>query len=450
MKNILIITYYYKHKNAMASVRAIKLAKYLSRLGYDVTVLTSAQIDTWTKNYLNPVPDDIIREFYAPQVQRWTSIRKFLDYRRRSGEEKEIKAGKKASADIKLASANVVGNKKTRLKGKIISYLKWQFYFNLAKQEDICMFKGLKKEYKRNGSTEYDTVIATYPTYGAFLMGIWLKKRGYCKQLIADFRDPLYNPGFRNRKQEAKFDKKCLQNILNVADRVVCVSRGIADGIVKEFPSFKKPIDIITNGYDTDDVRENNIPVNFDKSKIHFVYTGTLYHGKRCVDMLAEVLRELIQEEKISGESFIFEYAGPDYSELLNQLEAYGLEHTAVDHGFVTREESIALQKHADALILLTWNEKSYRGVVPGKLFEYMSIGTVPILALITGDVVDSEVSQLIKQSHSGIACEEAEQEQKIALKAYVGDLFERKLIFKSKAEMYDYKVLSERYAQFI
>lgn len=50
MKKILILTYYYKHKNAMASVRAIKLAKYFSKQGYEVSVLTSSQIDTWTKN----------------------------------------------------------------------------------------------------------------------------------------------------------------------------------------------------------------------------------------------------------------------------------------------------------------------------------------------------------------------------------------------------------------
>ncbi len=444
MKKILILSYYYKHKNAMASVRAIKLAKYLSKQGCKVTVLTSNQRDTWTKNYLIPVSDPKITEIYAPEIKRWTQIKEYLDYRKKAGQARM--ASRQAADSCK--SETTIHRMKPSLKVRIKGYLSWQFYFNIAKQEDICMFKGMKETFLNKGLTKFDTVIATYPTYGAFLMGIWLKKQGYCKQLIADFRDPLYNPGFRNRKQEADYDRSCLKNILNAADRVVCVSQGIADGITHEFPHFAKPIHIITNGYDPDDVGGNNISVDFDKSKIHFVYTGTLYHGKRCVDMLAKVLKDLIQEEKITANEFVFEYAGPDYSELLNQLAAYGLEHTAVDHGFVSREESIALQKNADALILLTWNEKTYQGVVPGKLFEYMAIGTVPIIALVTGDVVNSEVAQIIVQSRAGIACEAAAPEQMVELKQYISMLFAKELVFDSEAAKYSYEVIAEQYAE--
>ena len=392
LKRILILTYYYKHKNAMASVRAIKLAKYFSRQGCNVTVLTSNQKDTWTKNYLTPCPDSQITEIYAPEVKRWTRIKGYLEHRKKVG---QARLTNQVSTNPKQISS--IQNTKLSMKAKLKSFLGWQFYFNIAKQEDICMFKGMKEAFQKEGQKQFDTVIATYPTYGAFLMGIWLKKHGYCKQLIADFRDPLYNPGFRNRKQEAEYDLKCLKNILDVTDRVVCVSKGIADGILQVEPSFDKPIDIITNGFDPDDVAETNIHVDFDKSKLHFVYTGTLYHGKRCVDMLASILKELITEGKISADSFAFEYAGPDFPELIAQLKVYGLEHSAVDHGFVSREESIAMQNAADALLLLTWNEKAYQGVVPGKLFEYMATERVPIIALVTGDVVNSEVSQIVR-----------------------------------------------------
>lgn len=441
MKRVLIISYYYKHKNAMASVRAIKLAKYFSRQGCIVTVLTSNQRDTWTKNYLEPSFDSNITEIYAPEVKRWTMIKGYLDHRRTAGQAKLAKQTVKTgvSAPKEMIS-------KPTLKSKVRSYLSWKFYFNLAKQEDICMFKGLREEYKRQNCPRYDTVIATYPTYGAFLMGSWLKKHGYCKQLIADFRDPLYNPGFRNRKQEADYDRKCLRNILNAADRVVCVSKGIANGITQEFTEFRKPIHIITNGYDPDDVGENNIPVNFDKSKLHFVYTGTLYHGKRCVDMLAGVLRELIDEGTVAADSFAFEYAGPDFSELIAQLQAYGLEHTAVDHGFVSREESMAMQKSADALLLLTWNEKNYQGVVPGKLFEYMASSNVPIIALVTGDVVNSEVAQIIKESNTGCACEAAAAEDVRKLKDYVLQLINQSLDYESNADQYNYETISREY----
>lgn len=443
MKKILIVSYYYKHKNAMASVRAIKLAKYLSKHGCEVSVLTSNQIDTWTKNYLTPDPDPEITEIYAPQVKRWSYIRSYLDRRKTLGQAK-MSAVANSGEQPKCAEG------RKSLKSKIMGWLRWKFYFTIAKQEDVCMFLGLKKAYLAGKLPKYDTVIATYPTYGAFLMGMWLKKRGYCKQLIADFRDPLYNPGFRSKKREAEYDMKCLKRIAKTADRMVCVSQGIAEGICQAVPGCNKPIDVITNGFDPDDVAQNDIEVHFPKEKLHFVYTGTLYHGKRCVDMLADVLQELISEGKITKDQFTFQYAGPDYSELLAQLRAYGLEETAVDHGFVSREQSIAMQKKADALLLLTWNEKAYQGVVPGKLFEYMAIGTAPIIALVTGDVVNSEVAQLVRQSKAGVACEAANPDNREELKAFVVQLFARETSCDSQVAKFSYETLSGEYLKLL
>lgn len=441
MKKILIISYYYKHKNTMASIRAIKLAKYLSRLDYEATVLTSNQKDTWTKQYSKPIEDKTITEWYAPQISRWTYICKFLAYRKKTGVIKQQKQLQK-----KNTSKTEVTNKQQNIKIKLLRFFQWLFYFELSKQENICMFQGLKSEFKRQGSPHFDTVIATYPTYGAFLMGAWMKKNGFCNKLITDFRDPLYNPGFRNQRKESDFDKKCLRKIIQVADHVVCVSRGIADGIMTECSTLlKRAPTIITNGYDIED-----IPTTINRAqqsdKFRFVYTGTLYHGKRCVNMLAKILRELIDEGKFSEKDFSFEYAGPDFQELLSQLSHYGLENTAIDHGFISREESIELQTHANALLLLTWNESLYQGVIPGKLFEYMAIGNVPIIALITGDKPDSEVGRIIQETNSGFACEQAKEKDVTLLKKYIIDLLEGKQTEKAQTKKYDYRSITRLY----
>ncbi len=439
---ILLITYYYKHKNAMASVRPIKLAKYFSKLGHEVTVLTSNQIDTWTKSYVTPQKDENITEIYAPQVRRWAFIQNYLLKRKQKGLAKITNRSQNQTKEHRATQ-------KKSLKSKVKSYLSWLFYFTIAKQEDVCMFKGLKKEFKKSANKQFDVVIATYPTNGAFKMGAWLKKKGFAKKLIADFRDPLYNPGFRDRKVESKFDKKCLNNIVKSADKLVCVSQGILDGIVDEYKKFTKPITVITNGFDLDDVKSSNTSVNFDSEKVNFVYAGTLYHGKRCVDMLANVLQDLIESGKIKKDSFAFHYAGSDYDELVSQLSCYGLESSAVSHGFVSREESISLQKNASALLLLTWNESNYKGVIPGKLFEYMSVN-VPIIALITGDVSGSEVSTIIRKTNAGVAVEEMVEEDKLELKKYVEKLFNKEITEKSKVALYSYENISKKYINFI
>lgn len=449
MKNILILTYYYKHKNAMASVRGIKLAKYLAgEKDCNVTVLTSNQVDTWTKQYLTPTADERICEWYAPQVKRWTLIRKFID---RRGEQGRKKAAAMAAQNKETVPAPQVHRpRKKSLKARLSAFLHWLYYFNIAKQEDVCLFKGLKEEYLRQGAPYYDAVIATYPTFGALKMGIWMKKHKHCGKFIADFRDPLYNPGFREKKAEADFDLRCLKQTVNAADEIVCVSQGIADGITDEFVTLsKEKIHIITNGFDRDDVTNNEIPVAFEEGKVHFVYTGTLYHGKRCVDMLAQILKKLIGEGRLASDCCTIEYAGPDYNELLCQLRTYGLEDIARDHGFVSREMSIALQKQADALLLLTWNESSYKGVIPGKLFEYMAIGK-PIIALVTGDVTESEVALILRETKAGCSCEEAAAANLSELETYLLKLFSNGEMPKSDAAKYDYAEISTRYLNLI
>ena len=439
---ILLISYYYKHKNAMASVRAIKLAKYFSRLGHEVTVLTSNQVDTWTKSYNEPIPDENIREIYAPEDSRWTFIGKYLAKRKARG---VARLQSKAAAPAPSAAPSA----KRSLKARLRSYLSWLFYFNIAKQEDICMFRGLKREFKKSINEKFDAVVATYPTNGAFMMGRWLKAKGYCRTLVADFRDPLYNPGFRDRAAEARFDIKCLRKIVSAADKITCVSEGIAEGIREMHPKSKAPIRVITNGFDYDDVKTSQVEVDFDKSKINFVYAGALYHGKRCVNMLAEALCEMLRSGKIKENSFVFHYAGSDFSELLEQLKEYGLEGYARDWGFVSREKSISMQKNASALLLLTWNESSYKGVVPGKLFEYMST-SVPIIALITGDVAGSEVAEMIRTTGAGYAAEEAAPEDKAGLAEFIEALFEHRVLQDSKTDLYSYENISLQYIDFL
>lgn len=447
MKKILIVTYYYKHKNAMASIRPIKLAKYFSAMGNDVYVLTSKQKDTWTAHYNEVVNDSKIKEMYADEDAKWKIVRKYLDHRGKVGNRKILLSEEKK--DNKSVDSVASGHRfRTALKSK----LSWLFYFALGRIEDVCMFHGMRRRIKSENIRGFDFVIATYPNYGAFLTGIWLKKKGYCKKFIADFRDPLYNPGFKQERIERRYDLKCLRKTMKYSDKVVCVSNGIADSIKQVMKPIEPDISVITNGYDTDDVYNNNVSVSFDDEKINFVYTGVLYHGKRCVDTLAKVLKRLIEEKKIDRDSFTFEYAGNDYYELLSQLKKYGSEFSANDHGFISRDMAIAMQKAADILLLLTWNEKEYQGVIPGKLFEYMAIGTVPIVALISGNVKNSEVSQIIKDTNVGIAVEEADGKNgEDALYRYLVDVFSKRVSTKNRnAEKYNYYNISKEYMKLL
>ena len=55
--------------------------------------------------------------------------------------------------------------------------------------------------------------------------------------------------------------------------------------------------------------------------------------------------------------------------------------------------ESLAVQGRADALLLLMWDHPEEKGVLPGKLFEYMGAGK-PVLAVGAGDGAAAQSSE--------------------------------------------------------
>jgi glycosyltransferase involved in cell wall biosynthesis len=437
----------------MASVRAIKLAKYFAQQNHEVTVLTSFQRDTWTKGEGNIFETKGVEDIYAAEDKIWSFIFDYLSLRKKRGItklEKQTNIG-----DNKYSEAGRKVNFCTSIKNKLIAMLSWLFYFLVTIIEDASLFRSWKKKFIELDLPYYDAVIGTYPNVAALMMGAWIKQRKKCGIFVADFRDPLYNPGFKGNYIENYRDLRILKNILKKADRIVCVSNGIAEGI-NEIANLKIPISVLYNGFDRDDLSFSGQNM-FDDQKVHFVYTGSLYKGRRSVEMLSKIIRNMIDKAKIEKDSFVFDYAGADFSILQDQLRNSGLMHTAKSHGFVSRDYSLQMQKSADVLILLTWNEKNYKGVIPGKLFEYMMLDKIPIIALVTGSEINSEVSEIIEKAELGYVCEEARGGCNEAFEHYLERIFSAKkepaldeLQLMNNVEIFNYKNISQNYSDFI
>lgn len=451
---ILIISHYYKHKNAMASVRPMKLAKYFSRAGHDVTVLTSMQKDNWCKQELTPEPSADITEIYAPSHKGMNYLTALYDYLRRRGERKAAlrQAEPEPAPQAATASAPAPSG---GLKSKIKATLGWLFYYSCDRLENYFLAKGLINSAKAHKLSDFDVVIATYPGAGVHTAGEWFKKHRRTRHFIADYRDPAYNPGGRSSRIELRHDKRVQDQAVKYADGIVCVSHGMADSLRVQYPSSEiSEVFVVNNGFDRDD-NLNSEPVKFDDSKFNFVYTGALYQGRRTVEMLAEVLRKLIDAGTLTDNDFAFNYAGPDYDELLAQLRPFGLEKTAVDFGYVSRAQSLGMQEQSDAVLLLNWNDDNYTGVIPGKLYEYMSSGK-PIVALITGNRAGSESAQMIEQCGLGCACEKASPADMQKLQQYIARSITefkngtRPSISSESINMFEYSHIAQKYLEVI
>lgn len=70
--------------------------------------------------------------------------------------------------------------------------------------------------------------------------------------------------------------------------------------------------------------------------------------------------------------------------------------------GRVSRDDALKMQRDANALLFLPWNDPLVDGVLTGKIFEYLFSGT-PILAVGAGHLEASQ--HLIVEAQAGWAC---------------------------------------------
>ena len=111
---------------------------------------------------------------------------------------------------------------------------------------------------------------------------------------------------------------------------------------------------------------------------------------------LFEALRRLIVREPELRTCVEFIIAGPLDRDQARRLEQFGLDGIVRHLGHLPRGEALALQRRADALVLVTSRNRSN---VTGKIWEYLASGR-PILAL----AQDNEAAWLIEETRTGIA----------------------------------------------
>jgi glycosyltransferase involved in cell wall biosynthesis len=369
-KRVLIISEIFYPSNRIGGIRPTKLAKYLHKMGYEITVFTSDNnIDDQS---FAPLPFQVI---YSHQK----------DGKQTTDNRKRVKPKKQ--------NVNAFIQELKRLKREV---------FDLKKN---LKFLSSFKMHIADGSIDlsgYDCVFSTFGPIGSLLCGLEAKKTRKSIKWINDFRDPMVSQITSRilRPIYKRFQNRSIEK----ADYTTTVSYGYSKRIGHNAPN--KKIFVIRNGYDVEDKPQIS-QAESGASSFSFAYTGTLYEGKRDISVLFEQLNRLINDKDIDKEKVIFHYAGLDYEFLRKQAGKYGLENIIIDHGMVSRTESIKILSESRFLVLSTWNDKGEEGVFPGKILEYMLMEK-PIISLVGGALPNSEITKVIVDNRLGISYESA------------------------------------------
>jgi len=242
-----------------------------------------------------------------------------------------------------------------------------------------------------------DCVVTSGPMHSTHTIGLMLGRER--PSWIADFRDgwrfePL-RPPWPTRAQD-HLDAALERRVARGAEAVIAVSHPIAEDLSARMDIAATHI---PNGWDPRwDTRISQASeVELEPGTVSVVHTGALGGDVwRDPEPLFTAMRWILAHNPDAAHRLRLVLAGPldaHLRELLDDADGAGVRHV----GQLSREGSLALQRSADALLLLT--SPHHVSHATGKLFEYLAAGK-PIIALARGN----EAARIVKETGTGVA----------------------------------------------
>lgn len=431
MHSILILMDNFAPQNNCGAIPNTKLVKYLAREDCRITLITKAIVPAMLVDQ-NLVPEEMasIRTFHVSHSPVFT---------------KTLEAGRNKITDngIKLKM-----KAETRpVRAFIVSGLK-NTYFRIR---SLDWFANAKKLIRKELAGEhFDCVYSTYPDKVNHWLAEYVMEKGMADKWIADFRDPMYYEYHDANGQNRK--KREQHHIEETADRITIVSEDSLRKFLWPNVTADK-ITYIPNGYDPDDFVQAEQAAQKEADHLRIFYAGTLYAGKRDFTVLFKALSELSGEGKIDISKVSVEYAGNEWAIMESFAEKYDLAHCCKNYGFITRTQVMEILSQVDCSAVCTHNTQSDKGVVTGKIFELLLMEK-PIIAVINGDVPDSELGKIVRECNAGIVYEQPNDEQDYAaLKQWLLRAYEEKMrngfvgstLDRARREQYSYASIAKK-----
>ena len=421
---VLIISYYWPPAGGPGVQRWLKFAKYLPENGIEPIVYTP-------KNPSYPIVDyDLLNEVPTNATVINQSILEPYAWAYRFSKDQS-----------KTISSGIIADESQQTwKEKFMLWIRGNLFIPDARVLWVKPSVRFLTRYIQENQIE--TIITTGPPHSVHLIGLALKKK-LKVQWIADFRDPWTTIGYHKalklsnyaRLRHEYLEKK----VLTKASKIIVTSPTTQ----KEFLlKTEKPIRVITNGYDN----QPFIPMQLDKD-FSLAHTGSFLSNRNPL-ILWKCLKELCAEFPEFKTDLRIKLAGKVSDKILETLESFGLFDNLENVGYVSHNQVLSIQKNAQILLLIEIDSIETKGIIPGKLFEYM-VSERPIIAL---GPEDSDIQEIIQKTNTGVFFE---YDQKEELKQHILNSYHlyKNHQLKSNAvglQPYSRKKLTQKLADFI
>lgn len=364
VKKVLIITYYWPPSGGSGVQRWLKFVKYLREFGVEPIVLTIdphfATFPNYDYSLLKEIPEGI--EIHTTQASSPFELYK--------------KVRKKDAPQ-----AGFSGEKTSGLVDKVMRFIRGNFFipdarigwnkFAIEKAKEIIL------------QNKIDSIITSSPPHSTQLIGLELK-RIFNLNWLADLRDPwteiYYNKElFRTslaKKKDYKLEQLCLKN----ADKIVVVSEDIKRHFGANRKEILDKINVIPNGFDEADFLEvksklegeNLISKNITNKVISYV--GNL--GEQYpVEGFLEAFSEIVKNDS----EWKLQFIGNCHDGVKRMVELLKILANVEFIPYVNHSEAIDFMLKASILLLIIPEIENNKGILTGKLFEYLATGNTII-----------------------------------------------------------------------
>jgi glycosyltransferase involved in cell wall biosynthesis len=379
-KKVLIITYYWPPAGGSGVQRWLKFSKYLRGFGWEPIIYTvkNPEISATDHSLEKDVPENltILRKKAFEPYQLF----KILTRRREN-------------LGVGFTSQE---NNKHSIISKISIWIRGNFFIPDARM--LWIKPSVKYLSKYLTTNAVGAIVSTGPPHSTHLIGYKLSVK-HRIPWIADFRDPWTNIDFfedlmlqrSSRNKHLQLEKKVVES----ASAVVVVTPEMK----KDFRNYSpKHIKVITNGYDADDFPSK--AVETDK-KFTITHVGSIPPSRNNIK-LWRALGEMVKNNADFAKMLSIQLIGNIDASVLLSIAESKLTPLCQRFGYLSHQQSIDLMRRSQVLVLLINNSPNAKGILTGKLFEYLA-SRRPILAI---GPKGGDVDMILKETCAGIFAE--------------------------------------------
>lgn len=397
VRHIMLVTRSFPPLNVVSSLRMYQWAKYWSRDGVRVTVLTTRK--HWFSGPCDldwpPLPDvRVVEVEFLPTpllrlLERWRNARSARGVRSEAGLPRP-------------QSARMIRLKALLHRSRLSSRLLPAFEFY-----DLWIAKAVRAGAEIMAADPVEVIVSSYGPPAAHKIAARLKQQFPDVLWVADYRDHwTFQDNFVLRGLTGYLERRREHaSVGRYADLLVHLSQYRAEE-VRRFVA--KPVIVVENGFDPEEQAPLESPAMVPEAvraawaPVTLVYTGTLHLEYQDPTPLLRVIGELVRERDPICEKLRVLFFGERHMGLQRLIEGENAQRQVRMMGYVDRPTAIWTQRHASALLLFENQQAAACGHLRAKMYEYLQAGR-PILGI--GFDRDTEVGRILTEARAGPVC---------------------------------------------